>query len=520
MTIAYLVPSANASPATILSTNTYTLIDDGGTNGLVADADGSVNTTGSDEQTGTATWALTDLTETPTSVSSATFRVRARLVCPANNDDTGTWQFRLSVGGSTYDINWVATTDNNAGFANRTIAVGTGFTKAQYDAATVTLDQTAYSRTKGGDGFYIDIDAFELEIDYSVLTPAFYDQADFHWRDDDGSESAATFITGDEPDVWTQATTPSFSTTAIYGVTYGNGLYVAVGTGKIAYSTDAGVWTQAATPSFSTDVIRGVAYGSGLYVAVGNSGKIAYSTDADTWTQATTPSFSTSSIQDVTYGNGTYVAVGVSGKIAYSTDGDAWTQSTTPSFSTDTINGVTFGNGLYVAVGGSGKIAYSTDGDTWTQATTPSFGTASIYGVTYGNGLYVAVGNGGKIGYSTDANTWTQATTPSFSTTQIYGVTYGSGLYVAVSSIGKIAYSSDGDTWTQAATPSFGTDVIRGVAYGNGLYVAVSDAGKIGWSPSNRTTFSGSDEAEYEFTIELVAADLTAGDRLQFRLKT
>ena len=172
MAIEYLVPTANASTATGLTTNDYTLIDEGAPNGLVTDADGSVNNTIIDDWAGaSAVWSsLSSLSGAISSVNSATFRVRARLVVPSNNDDTGTWQFRLTVGGSTYDITWSATGDNNAGFANRTIPVGT-FTKAQYDAATVTLTQTAFTKTKGYDGMYIDIDAFELEVDYVGAVP-------------------------------------------------------------------------------------------------------------------------------------------------------------------------------------------------------------------------------------------------------------------------------------------------------------------------------------------------------------
>jgi hypothetical protein len=47
------------------------------------------------------------------------------------------------------------------------------------------------------------------------------------------------------------------------------------GDGKIAYSTDGDTWTQAGTPSYSTTDVRGVAYGLGNVVSVGDSGKIA-----------------------------------------------------------------------------------------------------------------------------------------------------------------------------------------------------------------------------------------------------
>lgn len=272
---------------------------------------------------------------------------------------------------------------------------------------------------------------------------------------------------------WDKIATSSFGASSIYGVTYGNNKYIAVGAGgKIAYSSDANTWTQAATPSFGASEIRGVTYGNGKYIAVGNSGKIAYSTDGDSWTQAGTPSFGASNIYGVTYGNSKYVAVGDDGKIAYSTDGNTWTQAGTPSF-TGTIYGVVYGDGKYVAVEGGGEIGYSTDGDTWTQATTPSFGATAIYGIAYGNDKYVAVGASGKIGYSADGDAWTQVVSSPFGAAFIYGVAHGGNVFIAVGGDGKISRSSDGGkTWgaqvygDASVSQPFGTDgFFMGVCY-------------------------------------------------------
>ena len=60
-------------------------------------------------------------------------------------------------------------------------------------------------------------------------------------------------------------------------MTYGDGLYVAVGgSGKLTNSTDGTTWT-ARTSGFGTTAIRGVGYGDALYVAVGDSGKLTTS---------------------------------------------------------------------------------------------------------------------------------------------------------------------------------------------------------------------------------------------------
>ena len=76
---------------------------------------------------------------------------------------------------------------------------------------------------------------------------------------------------------WTARTSGFGATAAIYGVTYGNGLYVAVGaSGVLTTSPDGITWT-ARTSGFGTTAIRGVTYGNRLYVAVGDGGVLTAS---------------------------------------------------------------------------------------------------------------------------------------------------------------------------------------------------------------------------------------------------
>lgn len=164
MPIDKLVPTANASTATALTTNDYTLINE-----TVASANGSVNDSIVDDWAGaTAAWtSLSTLTAAMGTVNSATFRVRARVVTTSGTDDDATYTFTCTVNGTPYTIVWTAASDRNAGFADRTQTVGTSFTSAQYEAATVSVAQSGYSKSKGFDNLYIDIDAFELEVNYN-----------------------------------------------------------------------------------------------------------------------------------------------------------------------------------------------------------------------------------------------------------------------------------------------------------------------------------------------------------------
>jgi hypothetical protein len=134
-----------------------------------------------------------------------------------------------------------------------------------------------------------------------------------------------------------------------------------------------------------------VTYGNGMFVAVGSNGIILTSTDGISWTKQTSPDFS--ELKSITYSNSMFVAVGLSGTILTSTDGISWADQKSPAYVS--LYGITYGNGMFVAVGVSGTIFTSTDGISWTKQTSPT--AASLDGITYGNGMFVAVGYSGTI---------------------------------------------------------------------------------------------------------------------------
>ena len=235
-------------------------------------------------------------------------------------------------------------------------------------------------------------------------------------------------------------------------------------------ANDGATWVQQTLP-VSNDWY-GVTYGNGTFVAVGgdNSNVALTSPDGTTWTQQTLPL--SANWWSVTYGNGTFVAVSRSAPAATSPDGITWTQQSMP-LSADWVS-VTYGNGIFVAVAaGSSIAATSPDGVTWTQQTLPL--SANWWSVTYGNGTFVAVSITGDIAASSaDGITWTQRTLPA--STGWERVAYGNGMFVAVPSYSNIAATSpDGVTWTARTLPI--TENWRGVAYGNGVFVAVSILG-------------------------------------------
>jgi hypothetical protein len=184
------------------------------------------------------------------------------------------------------------------------------------------------------------------------------------------------------------------------GVTCGRNqsgpLFVVVSSfANVLTSADGTNWT---TQETSRAHMNAVTYGNGRFVAVG-SGAAEASTDGINWTAGT--GVSGSVLAGVAYGNGVFVAVGSGsgGQICISPDGTNWIANTSVS-SSGPLNGITFGRGTFVAVGPlqgtSGETAglfTSTDGTNWVARNCGAWG--SLVGVTYGDGevsQFVAVG--------------------------------------------------------------------------------------------------------------------------------
>jgi len=129
----------------------------------------------------------------------------------------------------------------------------------------------------------------------------------------------------------------------------------------------------------------GLTYGNNIFVAVGDVGTILTSAAGASWTIRT--SGTTYWFDGVTYGNNTFVAVGNDGTILTSTDGVSWTSRT--SGTTKDLFGISFGNNTFIAVGDDGTILTSPDGANWTIVTSGT--TFNLNGVTYGNNTFVAV---------------------------------------------------------------------------------------------------------------------------------
>ncbi|MCX2978710.1 WD40/YVTN/BNR-like repeat-containing protein [Candidatus Marimicrobium litorale] len=144
---------------------------------------------------------------------------------------------------------------------------------------------------------------------------------------------AARILTSPDAVAWTQEPPTPLNPEGLYGITYGDSQWVAVGDkGTILTSADpvSRVWDS---QSGQTAVdLRGIVYnGSDLYVAVGREGTILSSIDGVTW--APRSSGTTYDLWGVAYdGSGQYVAVGDEGVILSSADGLSWVVESSPTF--------------------------------------------------------------------------------------------------------------------------------------------------------------------------------------------
>ncbi len=328
-----------------------------------------------------------------------------------------------------------------------------------------TLDLTA-----GTTSFPVDATISGNEISYGPIVT--------------GSSTQRVLVTGTH---WIPASTPSLAH-PWQGVTYGEGLFVAVACGisvdgacnataggsRVMTSPDGITWTGRSASQ--ANEWRKVAYGEGRFVAVAPNGtnRVMTSEDGITWTNRTAASADMWSA--VAYGEGRFVALSYDGTAMYSDDGLTWSSGTA---SGNGIYNVMFNeeHSQFVAVGDN-RVATSPDGITWTNRTAAENNWWN--GIAYGNGTYVAVSslNAGTMNVMTspDAITWT-ARDATYDGSWI-GVTFTGEYFVAIG-YGDLAeqvmISTDGINWTpvdEAESAQW-----EDITYGDGKVVAINSDG-------------------------------------------
>jgi hypothetical protein len=322
----------------------------------------------------------------------------------------------------------------------------------------------------------------------------------------------------DPLDTWTRQTNglPScgFCNEQFSGVTFGAGLFVAVGSSVVATSYNGTNWTTRPATATTNDVTNNFSsvtfatFGSGLFLACGTNGStgasaIFTSTNGTNWVDANAFQNPVPVLAGIAYGSTVgglvFVAVGPEGTVLISTNGVNWAQSGPGGNgipASETLVGVVYGNGVFVAVGTSGNDYVSPDGETWRAYPIPLIhnvrGGNPMTCIAYGDGQFVAVAEyGNPISTSTDGINWVRAANQSSSVNgwPYNGIAYGKDQFVVVG-------QADGDNpdiisatnssppspslvWVSRFAPSSNLGSLgslNSVTYGNGLWVGVGSS--------------------------------------------
>lgn len=273
---------------------------------------------------------------------------------------------------------------------------------------------------------------------------------------------------------WTTYTISTTNSENLIDLAYGNDRFVSVGVGgTVMVSTDGITWSDYSISD--TITLFGVAYGNGVFVAVGslqflqnnNTDTYAYySTDGTSWTRVTLPMEDW--VGKISYENGNFYVPGANGIIS-SSDGITW--STVYTQSNGYYLDITYENGTYLATGYFGRTVTSTDASSWSQDTASSGWLKS--NDSYNNKLIIIDGFGTILLSTNGGTSWT-TNDVSETVSSLEDVYANSTAYVVVGGSGKILYSSDASNWSVYDTGE--SDSIGSVTYGDGQFVALQGA--------------------------------------------
>jgi hypothetical protein len=246
---------------------------------------------------------------------------------------------------------------------------------------------------------------------------------------------------------------------------------IATGTGDNCTTTRAGLaiaanWT-AGTSTGKTDLVA-LTYGVGVYVAVGGTASAVSSTNGNTWISRTIPTLGGGTYSDVQYGNDVFVAIATGSlSTAVSTNGNSWSVGGVMP-SSAAWGSIAYGNGRFVAIETgttTTKATISYDkGITWIATVLPA---STIWSkIAYGQGLFFAIATGTTIcATSPDGITWTQRAM--LSSTSWRAIAFGNPSSDPIWSV------ISGATGTVAATVKTGAAATGRVAVSSGTVIEV-----------------------------------------------
>jgi hypothetical protein len=210
-----------------------------------------------------------------------------------------------------------------------------------------------------------------------------------------------SLLTRDASGTWTEQADFPIDPEA---VAWGNGLYVAVGSGAsyALVSADGLSWSNVPHPS-STE-LHGVVWTGTRFIAVGDSGTVHTSPDGLSWSEAPTTVGANGTMRSVTCRADRCVAVGTGCRAMISEDGGlSWPILSDLIGDCSRVRGVADTGSSFVAVGYPNKIYTSPDGLEWIEQVSGASG--SLWDIAWIGGRLVAVGYGGAL-ESPDGLSW------------------------------------------------------------------------------------------------------------------
>jgi hypothetical protein len=338
--------------------------------------------------------------------------------------------------------------------------------------------------------------------------PDNYTETSF-WNEGAFDNNAGSWAHVGSPDgnSWTERSKPNQR--GMFGLTFGDGVFVAVGNEGMAQITSDGlVWQEVTTGT--GERLRGATYGAGLFVAVGNKGVIIRSRDAIAWntSQSASPqpsAYNRPTLRGLASKEGLSVAVGDGGTLLTSTDRRMWKPVATGGGTFLVSGSFTWSQAKADAIARGGRLARTTtpgstnsawlagtdqggegnwrwDGTTETLTNLP-WAAGQPDGGTAENFMFW---NGGKLEDrpgSLTAGYFIEYPDHQLDSQTLYGVAYGAGKFVAVGE-NRLYVSSNPQIWKRPADTDFPW---RKVRFLNGNFIAVGGSGKILTSPDGTT---------------------------------
>jgi len=250
---------------------------------------------------------------------------------------------------------------------------------------------------------------------------------------------------------------PSGGGMDLLALTYGDGLWVAVGEGgMVLTSRDAMTWQEQVTDV--SDDLSMVAWKQGGFVAAGRD-SILFSRDGVHW------SSTKGELTMLTASPTRYLAYGREGNALWSEDGTTWHPGERPkgkSYSYLNWGGSAFHAGI------DEDEWTSTDGVSWKRVESPDSRLRSVFGIRAGSQRrYAPLSLKKKISETPSTPTWSLV---SANETHI----------IALTEFGRVFRSTDGLTWE--SPPSSHPYKPKAVQWADGRFVAVGEAGMIATS--------------------------------------